>query len=304
MTISHESQTPKPQSDLSVSVLAQIEKEHVGQIPKWKFLFEEYGVWTVWALSLLIGASAFSMLIFFSMHAGYALYEATHDSALRFFFEMIPYAWVITFVLMAILAHYNLRHTKKGYKYQVWQVLLSSIILSFIGGIVFHLIGMSFLIDTFIAKRIPLLPALQTAEARLWQDPFKGRMVGKLTDVLQPDVVVFTDTMGTNWELYTGELDPVDIDTLYSKERVRIVGIPATSTEARFYGCGVFHHMSGKNISVRELKIERKEFIRRMQAHSTKILGDIASGTVPQFIAKPTCASYAAVERVNRVRAR
>lgn len=286
---------------LSASILEKIEREHVGQTPRFAFLCIEWGIWALWVLSILIGAVAFSMMIFFSLHAGFAFYEVTHEKAFDFFMEVMPYAWVIVFVLMAVLAHYNLRHTKRGYKYQVWQVLLSSILLSFIGGLFLHNFGMAYVLDNFIAQRLPMVPALQAMEARMWQAPQDGRMLGRASGMPIGDhTLLFTDKEGVAWKLDTAELNPLELSALQSGETVRVVGLPSSTTEAFFHGCAVFGWKPEKNPSFGELKRDREEFIARMKNHHEDIIEDfIATGTIPQFITKPVCASHSAVLRLK-----
>lgn len=287
------------QSGLSASILQKIENEHVGQTPKVAFLCIEWSIWALWILSIFIGALAFSMMIFFSLHAGFAFYEATHEKAFDFFMEVMPYAWVFVFVLMAVLAHYNLRHTKQGYKYQVWQVLLSSILLSFIGGVLLHGVGVGFVVDKFIAQRLPMVPALHTMEARMWQAPQDGRMLGHASSTqFDEHTLLFTDKEGVSWKLDTAELNPLELAALQSGETVRVVGLPGSSTEAFFHGCAVFGWKPEKNPSFGQLRKEREQFVERMKNHHEDILEEfIATGTIPQFITKPVCASHAAVLR-------
>ncbi len=295
----------QPQNDtlrsaLSASVLEKIEKEHVAQIPRWQFLLTEYSIWFLWGLSVLIGAVAFSVMIFFTMHAGFGFYEA-HDDTLMFFLEMIPYAWVLVFVLMAILAHYNLRHTKHGYKYGVWRVLISSIICSFLAGLILHAAGLGFLVDTFVAKRLPSLPALQTIEARMWQSPEHGRMLGMYGgETEDPQVVLFTAKDGASWKVDTKELNPLEVGTLYSGELVRLIGIVSTATPAYFHGCGVFLWAPQRNLSLAEFRKERQNFVERLRLHKEMILDELmATGTVPEYMFKPVCSSYNAVHRLK-----
>lgn len=290
------------QSPLSLSVLEKIEQEHVAQVPRWRFALGEYAMWALWALSVCFGAVAFSVIIFFLMHAGYAPYEVTHDDLFHFFLEVMPYVWVIVFVLMALIAHYNLRHTKRGYKFAVWQLLLSSIVVSFMGGVVLHTAGMGFRVDSFVAQRIPFFPAFHTFEAELWQSPAQGRMIGHIVpQTEESDVAVFMDAEGSTWKLDTRELNPVDLETLHTENAVRVVGMIGTSSEAYFYGCGVFPWMPDKNVSLGDLKRDRDRFILRMQAHHAKIMEELqATGTVPEYLSKPLCANHSAVLRIQQ----
>lgn len=289
-------------TNLSTAVLQRISQEHVAVLPRWQFLLAEYGIWVMWVLSVLIGAIAFSVLIFFYMHAGFSFYEATHDNIFDFLLDVLPSAWIIVFVLMAIIAHYNLRHTKMGYKYTLFQVLISSLIFSFIGGVIFHMLGFGFMVDTFVGRQIPIFPSLERVETHMWQKPMQGRMIGTFTGTSTEDgIVLFTDNAGTVWRLNTQELNPLDLQNLYSGDVVHIIGVPSTTTDAYFHGCGVFPWMLNKGVSLEDMREDRAEFLEHMSVHNKKLLEVMMPTGMPAlFITKPFCAEHSAVMRVHR----
>ena len=286
-------------SDLRATVLDKIGAEDVQPVPRWKFAFMEYSIWGLWILTVLCGAIAFSVIIFVFTHAGFAFYEVTHEDGVRFLLEILPYMWVAAFALMAILAHYNLRLTKKGYKYEVWQVLVSSIVASFVAGLVLHVIGVGFLVDDFVSKRMPMLPALERVEMKMWQHPEDGRMVGSY-EISVNGQRSFIDADGNAWTVNESELGPIDLDLLHSGTMVRLIGLPATSTDAHFHGCGVFPWMYEMEVSFAQVFQERDRFIERMQMHHERMFREMsASGSIPEFITKPLCGTHAAVMRME-----
>jgi len=297
-------QSQGERSSLSAQVLAKIEKDGVPQTPKIMFTAAEWSMWILWALSILIGAVAFSVIIFFSMHAGFAFYEATHEGFFDFFLDIMPYTWVGVFIATALLAHHNLRHTKRGYKYQVWQVLLSSILLSFAGGIGLHMFGVGFHIDGFIAQRMPMFPAMHSIENRLWQAPLDGRMLGQYLPGFEEGMehmMRFQDANGAVWELDIAELTPSDLELLITGKQMRIVGVPSTTAPNIFTGCGVFPWVMDHNLTLRDLRLERDHFIERMKLHHEKMLQMLeATSSLPNAGFHIACATNPAVLRIAR----
>jgi hypothetical protein len=296
--------TPEPSLHLEQAVMEKIENEHVAQVPRWKFVLSEYGIWILWGFSVFVGALSFAVILFFITHAGFSFYEATHEDISHFMIEVLPYLWFLLFALMAILAHYNLRHTKRGYRFEVWQVLVSSIAASFVGGLLLHTIGVGFLVDDFVAKRMPMVPTLERIEMHMWQSPEKGRMIGIYQgdgDSDEDDVVIITDDAGTTWKLDTSELPPPDLATLFSGERVRIIGLPSPTMEGYFVGCNVFPWLLNKEVTFEDMRTEREDFLAKMRAHQENMIDTLlASGTVPGFIARSLCATHEAVVRTGR----
>ena len=288
-------------SPLSASILSRIHTEHLTHVPRWQFLCTEYGIWALWFVSVFVGAISFSVMLFFMQHAGFALYEATHDNIFGFLLDVMPFAWIVVFVLMALFAHFNLRHTKHGYRYKVWQVLLSSIVCSFIGGVFLHMVGMSFLVDDFMNKEAPFFGGLQGIETRMWQKPKEGRMIGTYTGKTEiDDVVLFTDNNGASWQLNIAELNPMDLDSLYEGTEVRVLGVPSSTKESFFQGCGVFPLALEKDESFKELRKERDSFISRMKEHHKNMSTMIKQSGVRHLTSKPLCGGHSAVMRVKR----
>jgi hypothetical protein len=294
---------------LSSSVLEKINERNVRVVPRWRFAVIEYGTWFFWICSVLIGAISFAMILFFLTHAGFAFYEATHDTPLDLLMDILPVLWISVFALMAIWAHVNLRHTKRGYRYPVWQVLTSSIIFSFLGGLVLHIIGIGFLVDHFVAERLPMFPALERIEGQIWQNPGEGRMVGMFVSEgtnADTNSIVFEDIEGTEWHIYTDELAPPDLLVLKSGETVRMIGIVSSSTGNMFYGCNVFPSSFDRSSSIRGHQSARNAFIQKMNTHrnpmpplSMDTKQDMVGISEEAIMMKNVCARQPAIRRIE-----
>tara|TARA_B100000745_G_C20153257_1_gene395291 strand:- start:3644 stop:4633 length:990 start_codon:yes stop_codon:yes gene_type:complete len=293
-------------TELVTSVLKRIEGEHVVPSSKWRFVCTEYGIWALWALTVVIGALSVAVMIFVGGHARFALYEATHDTALSFFVEVLPYIWIVVFVVMTVLAYVNLRHTKRGYRYQVYHVVISSVVFSVVGGLVLHVFGIGSLIDTQFGKRMPNYQSMEKAEIRMWQAPKEGRLVGIFSAMDETDTLyVFTDEAGQVWKIETLELRDRDKELLSSGYQVRVLGTTTDAAQYRFYACGVFPWMFGKDVSTMDIREDRKQFVARMYEHmeTRKRLLDIQRETygndIPMPFVEGKCGELAVMERMK-----
>lgn len=219
--------------------------------------------------SVVIGAVAVSVMMFVSLHAGYAFYEATHDSAWEFFLEVLPFVWILVLIAMVALAYYNIRHTRKGYRYPLWQLVISSLLLSIVGGGALQAAGFGYLMDKVLSENMPMVRTLTGVEHKMWQNPDKGRMVGVFSgfDEGNQTEALFTTVDGTEWTIEVSELMPKDINLLVTGEKVRLLGMVASGTELYFYGCGVIPWMLEKPMPVAKLREEREMFIERLEHH-------------------------------------
>lgn len=173
---------------------------------------------------------------------------------------------------MAVLAYFNVRKTKKGYKYPFWQILISSLLVSICIGFALHYVGVGRMIDAQLSKKMPLFPSLERIEGRIWQAPEEGRLIGSLVSEKQGESndLLFKDVDGVVWTFNTEELMPPDLQVLFSGNKVRVLGVFSTSSDDYFHGCGVFPWMYDKATNLDDMKAERKAFIERMYGHKDR----------------------------------
>ena len=261
--------TAQKTSELSSAVLGRIEE--VTPDAKWKFACANYFVWIAWALSVVFGAVSVAVLIYVADHSRFALFEATHDTPLSFFAEVLPFIWIGTFVAMGASAYFNMQHTKCGYRYPMWQLLISSVVFSVVGGAILHIFGTGYLIDTQLAKRMPLYTSLERTEQHMWQKPEEGRLLGVFSAMDEKDeMYVFIDNNNTQWQIQTVELRDRDRHLLSSGDTVRVLGTTTNRENNLFHACGVFPWMYDRGVSVRDMKKDRQQFVERMYEHMEK----------------------------------
>lgn len=258
----------KQSSLLCDRVLSRIEGEDIKPCPRWKFWCRYFGIWVLWAVSVAIGAIAVAVMVYVANHARFALYEATHETPLSFFVEILPYVWIVCFFLMGALAYYNMRHTRHGYRYPFWQVLGSSALFSVIGGLALHFAGVGYLIDTSLGHGMPTYPSMEHKEMKMWQMPKEGRLVGVFSEEKSKDMVYeIVDTNGDEWSITVTELREPDLELLKSGNSVRILGTTTNASTQQFHACGVFPWMFDKENEVL-LETERDVFVNRMHEYS------------------------------------
>ncbi len=258
----------KKEKDLCDRVLSKIGQENICPSPKWQCWCQSHLVWVLWALSVTVGAVSVAVMFYVFNHARFAIYEATHDTPLSFFVEVLPYIWIASFALMSLLAYYNLRKTKRGYRYPLWQVILSSLIFSVVGGFFLNWIGLGFTIDTALGRGMPTYQSLEKMEMKMWQMPDDGRLVGSARGQLEGDMYYeLVDVHENTWQVDVMELRERDINLLNSGKVVRILGTTTDEDMKVFHACGVFPWMFDKRHEVSEWQKERREFVAKMYDH-------------------------------------
>ena len=300
---------PNNNSNLKNTLLHKIEEEHVRPHSRMFFKSRECVIWTLWLLSVVVGALAVAISVFVVTHRQYALYEATHANWLTFMVEVLPFIWVIVFGLMAYLAVYNIKHTKKGYRYSVATILASSIVLSFAGGSALQFFGLGYSIDAILGDQMPTYMSQEKIEHQLWQQPAEGRLIGRqvAATVATSSVVVFQDTAGSRWRIEIQELLPADIQLLASGENVRLLGQNMNEQAKVFHACGVFPWMMHREVTMQQMSEQRESFLVRVKELAERTEGSINNLEKDLFVATggidkktmPVCANIAAMRRVT-----
>lgn len=287
------------------TLLKRIEHEQLSPRPRAFFQGRECLVWSLWLLSVAVGAFAVAVSLFVMTYSQYELYEATHENFLTFFVEALPYIWFIVFGIMVYVAMYNLRHTKHGYRYPLWMILLSSVVLSLVAGSALQLFGFGYKVDSFLGQNLDMYMSQNKYEQKLWQVPGEGRLIGRqvLTTVKPAQVVVFEDLTGQRWQMDVSELMERDMQLLASGETVRLLGKSINNNLHSFHACGAFPWMLEEEVTLKAMSQERQTFIEQVHLHARKaderlsLLGGktFASTSLP---AQSVCANLAVVRRM------
>lgn len=280
---------PPGKHDLKTEVLTRIEKDALCPRSKYFFGSKECAVWSLWFLTVLLGALSIAVTLFVVMHRQYSFYEVTHTSFFAFVVDVLPYLWITVFSIMVIFAVYNLRHTKHGYRYPLWKILGSSVILSLAGGSLLHLAGVGFNLDRTIGNFSKDYTSQEKLELRFWQNPEEGRLVGVFLgaeDGVPLPLMVLEDTRGTRWEMDVTELNDSDIRIIEKGRKVRVIGVLENALPAQFFACAVFPWVYEQKYSMRELGEMKRSMQERIMRHTQALPGVIEEGKCSQLVLK------------------
>lgn len=262
-------------SRMKDAVLKRLEAEGITPRSRLYFMAHEYALWGAWGATVLLGAVSLAVLSFSSVYMGYALYEATHENLLTFLIDSLPFLWLMALALMIFAAHFNLRHTKKGYKYPVILVIGSSLGLSVVGGVVLHYLGAGYYFDRFLGEVSGAYESRLEFEAHLWQAPKQGRLVGRAELPDEAGVIkglLFTDIDNESWQLIPEDLNERESEMLRSGRKVKIIIATTSQTGAEVYiACGVFPWMMDEVPVIANWKENRDRFVKRLEERRTKV---------------------------------
>ncbi len=163
-------------SDFSQDILAKIEEQHLEPRPRWQFFVVRSLWWLMAIVTTTLGGIAFASVLFFlrEQEWGWVIRQSGAFGVLR----AIPLLWLLVFALFALLTVYDVRATRRGYRYQtgviVGVILLASGVL---GGVVYAS-GFEAYSHDFLQARVATYRVLAPDPALIWQAPQQGRFIG------------------------------------------------------------------------------------------------------------------------------
>ena len=249
----------KDKKDIASSIMEKIEDGAIKPRPRWEFLLKNYSIWFMGILAVVVGSVATSSIIFAIRNADWFLYRRLSDSFLIHVFKVMPFLWIGFLVLFVLIAIYQIKHTKRGYKYSLAIIVLGNIVVSMILGSVLYVFGFGHLIDVYAGRFVPSYQAIEERREEMWTQPENGLLAGIVLGTSTKDVLL-QDFAGGTWNIATDRLEPVDMMILSLAQEVAVVGnVISTST---FEACAVRPwNIFGEHASMR--KARRKEMIEQ-----------------------------------------
>jgi len=194
-------------------ILEKIKKEHIKPKPRWEFLLKNYAIWIIFTSAVIIGSLATAVVIFMATHYNYVVTE----NFLTEILIKLPYFWFIILIVFILIAIYNLKHTKKGYKYNIFLIIFLSIISSLIiGSIIYAFEGGEQLEDIFY-RRVPFYQKIMQYRGKMLLHPEQGVIPGVIIEINGDDIIV-QDFRGTVWNITTST------EQLIIGQRIHLIG--------------------------------------------------------------------------------
>lgn len=252
------------------NVLERLASEGISPRPWWQFYVREGAVWVCWLISVVVGAAAVAVTLYVTLSVPGMLYEATNTNVVTAMIHALPWLWLVVFLGMAYLAWVNLRHTRRGYRYQALTLVASSVVLSVGLGVVLQQFGQGYVMDRTFAAWTDMYPSYEKARLTVWQAPQNGRLVGAVVSDEEKIVidnatgtVVFQDTNGQQWQLVIPDLPTRSQALLKDVENSRLRLLGTTTAPHEFYVCGAFNWVFAPEYETyaKQLTAERLAFM-------------------------------------------
>jgi len=210
-------------TDFVEKLLGKIKKDKLEPRPRWQFLLKSYTLYIAGVLALLIGALAVAVMIYLFNFNDWHLYRQAKIGFGEFFLLTLPYFWLLFLALFVFIVYYNLKHTKRGYRYPGILLIGALIILSIILGTVFYSWGFGEKIDTILGKSAPFYGHVFNPQIDFWSQPEEGRLAGLIIRLNETGDFVLLDRELKEWSVSVDSEINHDI-ALALKQPLRLLG--------------------------------------------------------------------------------
>lgn len=221
-------------SQLSKSIIGKIKKKQIKPTPKWVFLLKNSFIWGLFVLSVLFGSIALSIIFFQYRDAGWDIYSQMGEGVVEFVLLALPYFWIILMIGFIVLAYYNFRHTKTGYRYNVFAIVGLSLMISLILGSTLYASGFSEKLENLF-QEIPHYEKLHFGKQMLWQRPGEGLLAGTVLRVQKDKIFLLQDFKRQVWEVDAKDAKIGPGVMLEKGQRIRMIGEKAGDHEFRAF---------------------------------------------------------------------
>ena len=207
----------------SRKIIEKIKTENIQPIPKWYFKVQNWLIWLAFALSILLGAAAFSVILFAIQQTDFDLISQFSDGGLSLFLALLPFFWIVTLLIFLLVAIFSIQKSKRGYK-STWSRLTTySAAASILMGTLFFISGGAQWLENSFAKSVSLYQSIDEKKKIVWMQPDEGYLGGTIENV-NGDSFLLKDFDGNTWAVSYQEAFIARVILLEQGEQIKLIG--------------------------------------------------------------------------------
>lgn len=203
----------------------RIKEEDIKPVPRWRFTFRNSLFMGAFLLAVLLGALAFSIILFAIQQVDFNLTQHLSHSPLELFLGLLPLIWITLLITALLLGMYGIRYSKKGYKFTAARQLGYSAALSVLLGTLFFITGGAQWLDHSFETHISLYESINEKKIQIWMRPGEGQLAGHIEQIEDRDIIRLVDFSGKTWRIFYDRKTFIPPVVLLEKgEYIKIVG--------------------------------------------------------------------------------
>jgi hypothetical protein len=207
----------------SEQLIQTIRERAIKPVPKGYFTLKNALVWGAFAIAVVLGALAFSVILFSIQQTDFNLTSHLSHSRLEFFLGMLPLFWLAALTLFLIFAMTSFRNAPGGYKLPAGRLVAYCTALSVLLGTLFFLTGGAQRLEHAFGTQVSLYESMQEKKIKLWSMPQDGYLSGEILAV-EAETFTLRDFSQKNWEVGYADASFPPMVQIVAGEQVKIIG--------------------------------------------------------------------------------
>ena len=203
-------------------LLKTIRSKKIIQKSRQKFVLKNIFFWSLFVFSIIIGGLAFSVILFAFNQVEFDLFSHITDSKIEFFLGLLPFFWIISCIVFLLISIFGIRHTKTGYRYSLFWVFGSSILLSIILGTSLFFAGGAEKMEQIFAENISVYKSLEEKKISRWSRAEEGFLSGEIIE--KKETLIIKDWNNKKWEIDFKNAVIKGRISLEKDEKIKIIG--------------------------------------------------------------------------------
>ncbi|MCB2201222.1 hypothetical protein KQH26_00490 [bacterium] len=207
----------------SDQLLEKMKLRNIKPKPSWHFTAKAIFFWVVFLISVLLGAFAFSVVLFSIQQIEFDLLTHMSHSYIELLIGLAPLFWIISLIIFLIIAMIGIKNSKKGYKFSFSKIIAFSASFSILIGTLFFIGGGAQWLEHAFSVRIGIYESVQEKKVKMWTKPEEGRLAGTILK-FNEESIELNDFNNQTWLIDIEQANVSQAVFLEEKEIIKIIG--------------------------------------------------------------------------------
>ena len=204
-------------------LIEKMKQMNIKPKPSWHFTAKGIFFWIVFIVSVILGALAFSIVLFSIQQTDFDLIAHMSHSRFEFILGLVPFFWIISLIIFLVTAMIGIKNSKKGYKFSYSSIVAFSASFSILLGTIFFIGGGAQWLENAFSVRVVLYEGVQEKKLNLWMQPEKGYLAGTIIQV-NDNSFELNDFTNHNWAVNIEQANIASAVIIVEGEKIKIIG--------------------------------------------------------------------------------
>jgi len=218
--------------DPADKMIQSIKKQQLRPTSRWYYRLREWVIWSLFAISIVFGAMAFSVILYAIHKADFNLVKHISHSNLELLLAILPFIWIAMMIVGLVLALISLKNTWRGYKISPLRLISANLAISVLLGIVVFIGGGATRLEAAFNRTGFDYTSIQERKQMIWSHPEEGMLSGKI-EAVNDDELTLSDFGGNKWTVDIKDAFIAPILALDPGENIKLIGVQKST--------GIFH---------------------------------------------------------------